>query len=168
MADTWDSVAHAVIKESDSELIKANPTNLAKYGAPSVAIVTAVLAAVLGSNWKGGLDPAQPGVVLAAAIIVAAAVLGVCFVFLTDIRTRGAMTVARYEALAALARNETARLAESKRADAATAAEHAAEDKLHEAEHEFAEMKKTIRTVAIETPDEHTKERLQLALNGSA
>lgn len=166
--DTWDSVAHAVIKESDDELIKADPTNLAKYGAPSVAVITAVLAAVLGANWKGGLDPTKPGVVLAAAIIAAAAVLGVCFVFLTDIRTRGAMTIARYEALAALARNETARLVETKRADAATAAEHAAEDKLHDTEQEFAEMKKAIRTLAIDAPDEKTKERLELALNGSA
>lgn len=124
MPASWDEVGHTVIEKADDEPIKANPTNIAKYGAPSVALVTALLAGLLGETWN--LDPSRPAVVFAAAIVVAAVVLGVYLAFATDIRTRGAVTISRFEAIAKLADGE----AQAKRADAAVAAQAAAETEL--------------------------------------
>jgi hypothetical protein len=123
MPATWDEIGHTVIEKADDEPIKANPTNIAKYGAPSVALVTTVLAGLLGD--VGNLDPQKPAVVFAAAIIIAAVVLGVYVAFSTDIRTRGAVTIARFEAIATLAES-----GEAKRADAAVAAQKATETEL--------------------------------------
>lgn len=115
----WNEVAHDLLDKVDNEPIKANPTNLAAFGAPAVAIVTALLAGILGTAWS--LDPKKPAVVIAAAIIIAAVVLGVYFAFATDIRARGAVTRARYEAISALAAEATA----SDAADAKKSAETA-------------------------------------------
>jgi len=102
MPTTWNEIAHATLdNNTNSQPIQADATAVAKYGAPSVAVVTAVLTGILGAAWK--LDPSRPAVLFSAAIIVAAIALGIYLAFATDIRTRGAVTIARYEAIAKLA-----------------------------------------------------------------
>jgi hypothetical protein len=153
MPDPWDKIGHDVLDKPDNEPIKANPTSIAKYGAPSVALVTAVLAALLGEATN--LDPRMPAVVFAAAIIIAAVVLGVYVAFATDIRTRGAVTIARFESIARLAESE-----EAKRADAAVAAQKAAEAALASTN---AELEK--KTIELDrAKDELTSTKLTLGL----
>jgi hypothetical protein len=100
MADTWDETAHKAL-DNANEPIQANVTNIAKYGAPSVAVVTAIITGILGASWK--LDPSRPAVLFGTAIIVAAVVLGIYYAFASDVRTRGAVTIARFEAITKLA-----------------------------------------------------------------
>jgi hypothetical protein len=100
----WDEIAHDTFDKNEDQPIGANATNLAKFGAPSAAIVAALLSTVLGTAWK--VDPSKPAVVIAAAVIVAAVMLGLFYAFASDIRTRGAVTVARYEAVARIAASE--------------------------------------------------------------
>lgn len=139
MAATWDEMAHKVL-DVDGDPIKADATNLAKYGAPAVGVVAAVLAAVLGSAWN--LDPSKPAVIIAAAVIVASVVLGIYFAFAWDIRSRGSVTTARFVAITGLAEQagmQEAIAAQKKIDDAAAsqkaaeAAQKAAEAKLTEA-----------------------------------
>lgn len=101
----WGDIAHEALDDKQDDVIKADATNLTKYGATAVGVVTVLLAAVLGSAWS--LDPKQPSVVIAAAIIAAAVVIGVCAVFANDVHTRGVVTAARYDALTRLAEMET-------------------------------------------------------------
>jgi hypothetical protein len=108
MANSWDEIAHTTLEET-SEPIAADATNIAKFGAPSVAIVTAVLAGVLGD--AGKLSLKSPSVVVAAAVIAAAVVLGVYLAFATDIHTRGIVAVARFDAIAAIVGKDAERLA---------------------------------------------------------
>jgi hypothetical protein len=101
----WDEIAHRVFEDDNDEHIKADATHLAKYGAPSVAVVTVMLTTLLGNEWN--VDPSRPAVLFTAAIIIAAVVAGTYYAFATDIRTRGAVTVARFEAIATLAQQES-------------------------------------------------------------
>ena len=107
MAAPWADIAHEALDDKGNDVIKADATSLTKYGATAVGVVTVLLTAVLGSAWS--LDPKQPAVVIAAAIIAAAVVIGVCGVFANDVRTRGLVTAARFEALTNLAKMETAK-----------------------------------------------------------
>ena len=100
MPNTWDEIAHTTF-ENKTQPIQADATNVAKYGAPSVAVVTAILTGILGAAWK--VDPSRPAVLFSAAIIVAAVVLGVYLAFATDIRTRGKVEMSRQNAIAWLA-----------------------------------------------------------------
>jgi len=117
MATPWEDLAHSALDDG-SKPITANATNIAKFGTPAVGIVTALLAALLGSHWN--LDPQRSSVVIGAAVVVAAVVLGTYFAFASDIRTRGAVSIARFEAIARLAG------ADAERQAAAAAAEHQA------------------------------------------
>ena len=101
----WDEIAHRVFEDDNDEHIKADTTHLAKYGAPSVALVTVMLTTLLGERWN--LDASEPAVLFTAAIIITAVVAGTYYAFASDIRTRGAVTVARFEAIAALAQKES-------------------------------------------------------------
>jgi hypothetical protein len=105
MAKTWMEIAHEALDDKDNDVIKANPTNLTKYGATAVGVVTVALTAVLGSAWS--LNPKEPAVVIAAAIIAASVVIGICAVFANDVHTRGVVTAARFEAVTKLAEVET-------------------------------------------------------------
>jgi hypothetical protein len=100
MANTWDEIAHTALENNTSQPIQADATNVVKYGAPSVAVVTTILTAILGASWK--VDPSQPAVLFSTAIIIAAIVTGIYIAFAIDVRTRGAVTIARYEAIAKL------------------------------------------------------------------
>ena len=70
-------------------------------------MVALLATTLLGDSWN--LDPRRAAVVFAAAIIVAAVVLGMYFAFATDVHTRGQVTIARLEAIARLAQAEETR-----------------------------------------------------------
>ncbi len=103
---TWDELAKQALSDA-KEPITADATNITKFGAPAAAVVTGVLAVVLGETWE--LDPTQSEVVIAAAVVAAAVVLGIYHAFASDVRTRGAVTVARLERLSVLAEEEMRR-----------------------------------------------------------
>jgi hypothetical protein len=129
MPAPWGEIAHTAFDDANNQPITADATYVAKFGAPAVAIVTALLTALLGASWN--LDPQTPAVLFAGAIIVAAVVLGVYVAFASDIHTRGAVTVARFQAVEILAEHEAARQAAAaadKQLLATTAAAKAASD----------------------------------------
>ncbi|MGN6867767.1 MAG: hypothetical protein ACTHMY_05110 [Solirubrobacteraceae bacterium] len=101
MPNTWDEIAHSALEDNTSQPVQADATNIVKYGAPSVAVITAVLTAILGASWK--VDPTRPAVLFSTAIVIAAVVVGIYYAFGSDVRTRGAVTIARYEAISRLA-----------------------------------------------------------------
>jgi hypothetical protein len=94
---SWEQVTSKALSDPQ-EVMSANATNLAKFAAPTAAVATALLTLLLGDHWN--LDPKRDAVVIAAAILAAAAILGLYYAFASDIRTRGAVTIARFEALA--------------------------------------------------------------------
>lgn len=101
MPNTWDEIAHTALEDNTSQPVQADATNIVKYGAPSVAVVTAVLTAILGASWK--VDPTRPAVLFSTAIVIAAVVVGIYYAFGSDVRTRGLVTIARYDAISRLA-----------------------------------------------------------------
>lgn len=97
---SWDEIAHDALEKPDQP-IQADATEITKYGAPVVAVVTAVITGILGAAWK--VNPNEPAVLFGTAIIVAAVVLGIYFAFASDVRTRGRVTIARFNAISTLA-----------------------------------------------------------------
>jgi hypothetical protein len=142
IADTWNEIAHKAFEEGDKELIQADATNVTKFGAPAVAVVTALLIGLLGASWK--LDPSRPAVLFAAAIIVAAIMIGIYFAFASDVRTRGAVSIARFDAITKLATEELDAANANKRAEEANAAQRAAESELAEVKRERDAVKATV------------------------
>jgi hypothetical protein len=104
MASNWAEIAHKTLDE-ERQPITADATSIAKYGAPTVALITA-----LGAGLFGGLldlsPKDNPEVVVAGAIVIAAAVLGVFLAFAIDIWTRGAVMIARYQAITRLVHDD--------------------------------------------------------------
>ena len=72
MPESWNELAHEALKEQ-REPITASTTNIAKFGAPIVAVITAVVTGIFGASTDLSLK--DPTTVIAAAIIVAAVVL---------------------------------------------------------------------------------------------
>jgi hypothetical protein len=103
---TWEDLAKQALSDA-KEPITAKATNIAKFGAPAAAVVSSVVVVLLGDTWQ--LDTSRSEVVIAAAVVAAAVMLGVYHAFASDVRTRGAVAVARLERLSALAGEEMRR-----------------------------------------------------------
>ncbi len=99
MPESWNELAQDALKEQ-REPITASTTNIAKFGAPIVAVITAVVTGIFGASTDLSLK--DPTTVIAAAIIVAAVVLGVYAAFAVDIYTRGSVSRGRFHALATI------------------------------------------------------------------
>jgi colicin import membrane protein len=98
VADTWDDRARKEFDKPD-EPISARASDLTKIGAPVAAFLTAILAAVGG--WVSDAPKAET--VIAVAVVSAAAVGGLFYVFAADFKSRAAATVARFESVTRLA-----------------------------------------------------------------
>lgn len=154
MTDTWGNIAHDAL-DKPQQPIQASATDITRFGAPIVAVVTAVITGVLGAAWK--VDPSEPAVVIATAIIVAAVVLGLYFAFASDVRTRGAVTIARFEAITSLADSSVATAAEpSKSASTNDAVLKSAEDRLTKA---VAELETATKQMAAAETELHKTRR---------
>lgn len=114
---TWEELAKEALSEANKKPITAEATNIAKFGAPAAAVVSSVLVVLLGETWQ--LDTSRSEVIIAAAVVAAAVMLGIYHAFASDVRTRGAVAVARLERLSALAAEEMRR--EATRAEDADA-----------------------------------------------
>jgi Tfp pilus assembly protein PilV len=115
--EKWKVLAHDALKDP-RQPITADTTNVAKFGAAGAVLVTTFVTGVLGGT--DNLDFSRSEVVVAAAIIVAAVLLGVYHAFAVDLSTRGAVAITRIETLGELAREEMRR--DATRRDAADAA----------------------------------------------
>ena len=78
-------IAHTAPGNNTTQPVRAYATNIVKYGAPSVAVVTAVLTAIPGASWK--VDPTRPAVLFSTALIIAAVDVGIYYAFGSDDRT---------------------------------------------------------------------------------
>jgi hypothetical protein len=104
MTDTdWQTLARKALEKED-EPIKARPSDITRIGAPVVALLGTVIAALLGTQFE--FDPKQGETVIAAAVIASTSILGVLLVYAADFRTRGRAATARLDALTRLARQE--------------------------------------------------------------
>lgn len=121
---TWEERAEKELSDA-KEPITAEATNITKFGAPAAAIFTSVGAVLLGDKWN--LDPNNGEVVIAAAVVAAAVMLGVYHAFASDVRARGAVAVERLQSLTALAQEEMRR--DAKRAEDADALKEAKAEK---------------------------------------
>jgi len=128
VADSWDKTARDEFAKKQ-EPITANAANVAKFGAPAAAFVTAVLAAVGG---KEIFDVERGETVIAVAIVTAIAVGGAFYVAAHDYRTRGALWVARVETLGRILEYE--KTANEETLNAAATKEEAATRKAAEAD----------------------------------
>ncbi len=143
---TWEELANEALSDA-REPITANATDLTKFGVPATAIATVLLTGLLGIALD--LDASRGDVVVAASIVLAAIMLGVYHAIASDIRTRGAVTIARIERLGDLAseamRRDTA-LAED-RAEL-IAAKEAAERELAVAQAQLTECREARKAAA--------------------
>lgn len=128
MADSWDKTARDEFAKKQ-EPVTANAANVAKFGAPAAALVTAVLA-VLGG--REIFDPARGETVIGVAVVTAVAVAGAFYVLAHDYRTRGALWIARLETLGGILEHE--KTANEETLNAAAAKEEAAAKKAAEAD----------------------------------
>jgi hypothetical protein len=144
-ASSWEQVASKALSDPQ-EVMSANATNLAKFAAPTAAVATALLTLLLGDHWN--LDPKRDAVVIAAAALASAAILGLYYAFASDIRTRGAVTIARFEALAQILgddwERQGAQADDKKKLEAAEATTIDTQAKLTASEKELAATKSAL------------------------
>lgn len=106
MADKdWQTLAHDALTPDNSDaLVTSRTSDITKIGAPVVALLGVLIAAVLGNQFE--FDPSKAETVIAAAIIVSTSILGVLLVYASDFRTRGRTAAARFDALARIVQQD--------------------------------------------------------------
>lgn len=112
LSPDWKQLAHKALDDKP-EQITADASNSTKNNAWVVGII-GVAAPAIAAGFEAFGDNPAPAVLIAAGAIIAASVLAMAFVIAMDFRTRGLVTVARFEALTVLAQLPDSEEAEEK------------------------------------------------------
>lgn len=112
LSPSWKELAHEALSDKP-EQITANASDSTKRSALVVGVI-GLAAPVIANGFEAfGADP-PAAVLFSAGAIFAASVFAVAFVIAMDFRTRGLITIARFEALTALAQAADTEEAEEK------------------------------------------------------